>query len=234
MSNRVIACIVDGQIAALPNGDTPIDAGGNVIVGGGSVEWHNIDCSTNPDYPTSDVGHYYKVTVAGLIGGSVGIAVEVGDVLIPTTTTSEGDHATVGANWVILNKNILDTNASLRHRYVLQGTIYLDGQNQLTSQQVIDLTSPIAGYIVATSCKSRNARTAGSCVMALHKNGTGLSTTDLNLTISDVNTTKANASVAYNTTGYAIGAGDTVGVIATTSGFAPLNNIIQFIIVIEG
>jgi hypothetical protein len=70
--------------------------------------------------------------------------------------------------------------------------------------------------------------------MALHKNGTGLSTTDLNLTISDVNTTKANASVAYNTTGYAIGAGDTVGVIATTSGFAPLNNIIQFIIVIEG
>lgn len=65
------------------------------------------DCSTNPNYPAADAGHLYIVSVAGLIGGASGVAVEVGDMLICTTDgTAAGNQATVGGNWDIVQKNI--------------------------------------------------------------------------------------------------------------------------------
>ena len=66
-----------------------------------------INCSANPNYPAADAGHVYKVSVAGKIGGASGIAVGVGDALICNVdSTSAGDHATVGANWDILQNQI--------------------------------------------------------------------------------------------------------------------------------
>lgn len=66
-----------------------------------------IDCSTNPNYPAGDAGDTYKVSVAGKIGGASGINVEVGDMIICTVdATATGDHATVGANWNIIQVNI--------------------------------------------------------------------------------------------------------------------------------
>lgn len=66
-----------------------------------------IDCSGNPNYPAADAGHVYKVGVAGKIGGASGPAVEVGDVLTCITdSSSSGNHATVGANWIISQVNI--------------------------------------------------------------------------------------------------------------------------------
>jgi hypothetical protein len=41
-----------------------------------------IDCSANPNYPAADAGHFYKISVAGKIGGASGINVQVGDSII--------------------------------------------------------------------------------------------------------------------------------------------------------
>jgi hypothetical protein len=68
-----------------------------------------LDCSANPLYPSGDAGHTYKISVSGKIGGAAGPVVEVNDTLICSLDDSpEGNHATVGVNWVILQSNIVD------------------------------------------------------------------------------------------------------------------------------
>jgi len=66
-----------------------------------------LDCSANPNYPAADAGHVYKVSVAGRVGGGSGPNVEIGDSLYCTADgTASGSHATVGANWVIVQNNL--------------------------------------------------------------------------------------------------------------------------------
>lgn len=66
-----------------------------------------IDCSANPNYPAADAGNLYKVSVAGKIGGASGPNVEVSDTIYCITdSTASGNHATVGANWVITQVNV--------------------------------------------------------------------------------------------------------------------------------
>lgn len=66
-----------------------------------------IDCSADPNYPAADAGHVYRVSVAGKIGGASGIKVEAGDRLeCFVDSTVSGDHATVGANWMVSQVNI--------------------------------------------------------------------------------------------------------------------------------
>lgn len=65
-----------------------------------------IDCSANPNYPAATVGDVYVVSVAGKIGGASGLAVEAGDTLICKETAAEGDEATVGSKWNVIQKNI--------------------------------------------------------------------------------------------------------------------------------
>jgi hypothetical protein len=65
-----------------------------------------IDCSTNPNYPIATKNMYWIVSVAGKIGGSSGIDVEVGDNIICTITNGGGTHAHVGADFFISQVNI--------------------------------------------------------------------------------------------------------------------------------
>lgn len=65
-----------------------------------------IDCSTNPNYPAANVGEFYRVTVAGLIGGASGIAVQVGDQIHCYVTSAAGNQATVGANWTVVQSDV--------------------------------------------------------------------------------------------------------------------------------
>lgn len=68
-----------------------------------------IDCSGNPNYPSADAGHVYRVSVAGKIGGASGINVEVGDRLeCFVDGTASGNQATVGANWIVSQTNIVN------------------------------------------------------------------------------------------------------------------------------
>ena len=73
-----------------------------------------IDCAANPNYPAADAGHTYLVSVAGKIGGASGPAVEAGDMIVCCVDSSaSGDHATVGANWSVLQSVVTETNLTL-------------------------------------------------------------------------------------------------------------------------
>lgn len=90
-SQKAIRAYVDGLIAA---NDAMVFKG-------------VINASTNPNYPAADAGHTYRISVAGKIGGASGPNVEVGDMLLCTVdATAAGTHATVGANWAIIQTNI--------------------------------------------------------------------------------------------------------------------------------
>ena len=66
-----------------------------------------LDCSANPNYPSANAGELYIVSVAGKIGGTSGVNVEVGDMLICNTdSTASGNQATVGSYWNAIQKNI--------------------------------------------------------------------------------------------------------------------------------
>lgn len=63
--------------------------------------------SGNPNYPAANRGDTYRISVAGKIGGGSGPNVEVGDMLICMTDgTAAGNHATVGAQWAIIQVNL--------------------------------------------------------------------------------------------------------------------------------
>lgn len=67
----------------------------------------SIDASTNPNYPAGNAGDTYKISVAGKIGGASGVNVQVGDTIYCITDgSSAGNHATVGANWTIVQTNL--------------------------------------------------------------------------------------------------------------------------------
>lgn len=66
-----------------------------------------LDASANPNYPAANRGDTYKISVAGKVGGASGPNVEIGDVIICITDSSaSGNHATVGANWTIVQNNV--------------------------------------------------------------------------------------------------------------------------------
>lgn len=86
------------QIQAL---QSQIDA-----LAGGISAPQGIDCSANPNYPAAVTGDNYYVTVAGKIGGASGVNVEVGDWIVCKSDTVAGNHATVGSNFFIVQRNV--------------------------------------------------------------------------------------------------------------------------------
>ena len=66
-----------------------------------------IDASANPNYPASNRGDTYRISVAGRIGGASGVVVEAGDILLALTdATASGTQAAVGANWQVIQTNL--------------------------------------------------------------------------------------------------------------------------------
>lgn len=64
------------------------------------------DASANPNWPTGTKGDYYKISVAGKMGGASGRDVQAGDAIICNTTTASGNEATVGQYWDIIQGNL--------------------------------------------------------------------------------------------------------------------------------
>lgn len=61
-----------------------------------------LNCSGNPNYPAATENMYWKVSVAGLIGGAAGTAVKAGDDIICITTNAGGVQSAVGADFMIV------------------------------------------------------------------------------------------------------------------------------------
>lgn len=82
----------------------------------------SIDCSTNPNYPAANNGHVYRVSVAGKVGGASGPTVEAGDWLVcEVDSSASGNHATVGANWSIVQVNLIGALLSADIGVTVQG-----------------------------------------------------------------------------------------------------------------
>ena len=72
--------------------------------------WENkgfFDCSTNPNYPVGQAGDAYTVSIGGKIGGAAGEDVEPRDVFYCINDNPGGDQATVGADWGIIQSNLV-------------------------------------------------------------------------------------------------------------------------------
>jgi len=108
-----------------------------------------IDCSANPNYPAADKGWTYRVSVTGKIGGGSGVTVEVGDFMVCLTDgTSSGDHATVGANWSVIQVNLdgavvgpaSSTSGNIATFNGAGGKVIQDGGKALPSGAVVGTT----------------------------------------------------------------------------------------------
>jgi hypothetical protein len=66
-----------------------------------------IDASTSPNYPAATAGWVYIVSAAGKIGGLAGKAVDKGDFVFCSATTSAGSDAAVGSYWTIFEHNLV-------------------------------------------------------------------------------------------------------------------------------
>lgn len=71
-----------------------------------------IDASTNPNYPAGTKGDYYKISVAGKIGGASGTPVSAGDAIICNTNAVTGNEATVGISWDKIQANVEQATTS--------------------------------------------------------------------------------------------------------------------------
>jgi len=101
-TNVVADALSDTKYASVKAMKDYVDA---VVVGGG-IAVSGIDCSANPNYPSSTQGQDRYVTVAGKIGGASGEDVEVGDLIKCVTTNGGGTQAAVGSNFIILQNNL--------------------------------------------------------------------------------------------------------------------------------
>lgn len=71
-----------------------------------------IDASTNPNYPVATKGDYYKISVAGKVGGASGTSVSAGDAIICNTTNAGGTEASVGTSWDKVQANVEQATTS--------------------------------------------------------------------------------------------------------------------------
>lgn len=65
-----------------------------------------IDCSANPNYPASDAGMIYSISVSGRIGGSAGKVVTAGDLLLCVTDSIGGTESGHGTKFIHINNQI--------------------------------------------------------------------------------------------------------------------------------
>ena len=105
ISNSVASSSTDSEVPSAAAVYAAINSG--IATNDAMIFKGVIDASTNPNYPAADKGWTYKISVAGKIGGVSGVVVEAGDTIICSVDASPaGAHATVGANWGILQTNI--------------------------------------------------------------------------------------------------------------------------------
>lgn len=65
-----------------------------------------IDCSANPNYPASDAGMIYKISVAGRIGGASGKVVFENDLILCITDSVGGSEASHGTKFIHINNQM--------------------------------------------------------------------------------------------------------------------------------
>lgn len=162
-----------------------------------------IDASSNPNYPAADAGDTYRISVAGKIGGASGPNVEVGDLIISHVDGSvSGNHATVGANWDIIQTNIdgavtLDATQTLTNKTLSLGSNTISGTIAQFNTALSDGDFATLAGTETLSGKTLTTPTIASFTNAGHNHTNaagGGQLTESALSLSDVTTNNATAS----------------------------------------
>jgi hypothetical protein len=96
----------------------------------------SIDASTNPNFPAASKGDFYKISVAGKIGGASGTVVQAGDSIVANADNAGGTLASVGTSWDVIQGNVeaaTDTSVG----YVELAT---QGETEARSSSVLAVT----------------------------------------------------------------------------------------------
>lgn len=100
----------DSTLAANSTSRLPTQQAVKAYVDGkvtGLLEYQgSIDASSNPNFPAASKGDYYKISVAGKIGGASGTDVSAGDAIIANANNAGGTLASVGTSWDIIQANV--------------------------------------------------------------------------------------------------------------------------------
>jgi hypothetical protein len=121
---------------------------GKIVGDGTPIQFiGTINATANPNYPAANKGHKWLFSHAGKIGGASGIEVEAGDQLVCTTTSVAGTHAAVGANYTVVQGNIVDgvTSAEASTDNAIARYSGITGQLIQNSGITIDDDDNIAG-----------------------------------------------------------------------------------------
>lgn len=169
-----------------------------------------INCSANPNYPAAVVGDVYVVTVAGKIGGASGPVVEVGDTLFAKAITASGDHATVGANW-----DILQYNTNIGYYAVLSFAATPTTGEVLLIHTFGEPVTFADEWVGAVSHVGTNP--AASFVLTIYKNGVSVGTA----------TISTGGAVTLTTTGGSVSfaAGDTMQIDGPATADTTIKNV---------
>jgi len=207
-TNIYSAAKVDSQIAAAVTGAVR-------LVG-------DIDCSTNPNYPAATVGDLYIVSVAGKIGGSAGIAVEVNDSIYCKTTNGGGNQATVGADFFITQANVdgavtgpasavsgnIPTFNGTSGKVIQDGGVAVSTDGTFASNSDSLLPTQKASKTYADTKVAANSAITGATKTKITYDAKGLVTSGADATTADINdstnrryVTDSELTVIGNTSG---------------------------------
>lgn len=108
--------------------------------------WRNtsdVDCSASPNYSASSAGDTYRVSVAGKIGGGSGPDVQVDDIIYCHTASAAGDQATVGANFSIIQTNVVAATETQAGYVQFADSTEMSGSPALLNKAISPLQSEI-------------------------------------------------------------------------------------------
>lgn len=81
------------------------------------------DASGNTNYAAGVAGDVYEIIVGGKVGGASGLDVRAKDLMLCIADTVSGDHATVGANWTVLQGVASLGDAAYKNTGTSAGTV---------------------------------------------------------------------------------------------------------------
>ena len=139
-----------------------------------------IDCSTNPKYVAGFTEPYMKdwfwrVSVAGKIGGASGVSVEAGDMIICTVdNTLAGTQVQVGANFMIVEKNFRTLTQVLNpnEQSINCSALLRDGTSSPLMYYNVTISN-VETFLLAANLGVTTALTAGNSVQGTHLALTG-------------------------------------------------------------
>lgn len=138
-----------------------------------------IDCSTNPNYPAADKGDVYVVSVAGLIGGASGVAVQAGDALVALADNAGGTQAAVGSSWGILQANLIGALLAVNNLSDVQNVTTARtnlGLGTAATQNSTAFATAAQGTLASTAVQRAGDTMTGNLVISNSK--LGINTSD--------------------------------------------------------